>query len=118
MALGYVLAFVLIFLLIALSIAARSEQGAPPAVAGKDILMAVLEDDAHKTSLHYQPSPNCMEFLSAFMKHEREGVPTFLTFQTPPHAHGKVLAAFCVRPNGEIVCSKPVGNIQCKQGDF
>ena len=59
-----------------------------------------------------------MAFLSAFMKHEREGVPTFLTFKAPPPATGKVLVAYCLRPNGEIVCSKTVGNIPCKQGDF
>jgi hypothetical protein len=84
----------------------------------KDILMAVLEDVDHKTSLHQQLSADCMAFLSAFMKHEREGVPTFLTFEAPPVAHGKVLAVYCIRPNGETVCSKPVGNIPCKQGDF
>ena len=89
-----------------------------PAVAAKDILMVVLEDAAGKTSLHYQASANCMAFLSAFMKHEREGVPTFLTFEAPPPAHGKVLVAYCVLPDGSVVCSKPIGNIRCKQGEF
>jgi hypothetical protein len=91
---------------------------ASPAPAAKDILMVVLEDTAGQRSLHYQPSADCMAFLSAFMKHEREGVPTFLTFEAPPPAHGKVLVAYCILPSGETVCSKPVGNLPCKQGEF
>jgi hypothetical protein len=105
------LGFVLFFVLIVLGVAARSEQA-------KDVLLAVLEDASGKTSLHQQLSADCMAFLSGFMKREREGVATFLTFEAPPAAHGKVLAIYCVRPNGETVCSKPIGNIPCKQGDF
>jgi hypothetical protein len=106
-ALGAILAVVVIVF----AVAARSD-------AAKDILMAVLEDASGKTSLHQQLSADCMAFLSAFMKLEREGRSTFLTFEAPPVAHGKVLAVYCIRPNGETVCSKPVGNIPCKQGDF
>jgi len=57
----------------------------------------VLEDAAGKTSLHQQLSADCMAFLSEFMKHERAGVATFLTFKAPPVAHGKVLAVYCIR---------------------
>ena len=91
---------------------------ASPALAAKDMLMVVLEDTARETSVHYQLTADCMAFLSRFMKHEREGVPTFLTFEAPPPAHGKVLVAYCVLPDGSVVCSKPIGNIRCKQGEF
>jgi hypothetical protein len=59
-----------------------------------------------------------MAFLSAFMKHEREGVPTFLTFKAPPAATGKVLAAYFIRPNGDVVCSTNTGQIPCRQAEF
>jgi hypothetical protein len=89
-----------------------------PALAARDVLMVVLEDAAHEQSIRHQPSADCMAFLSAFMKHEREGVPTFLTFKTPPPVTGKVLAVYCIRPNGDVVCSKSIGQIPCQQAEF
>ena len=89
-----------------------------PALGAQDVLMVVLENAAHEKSKHYQPSADCMAFLSAFMKAEREGVPTFLTFKAPPLATGKVLTAYCIRPNGDVVCSKNTGQIPCQQGEF
>jgi hypothetical protein len=86
--------------------------------AAKDVLVVVLEDAAGKTSMHHQATADCMAFLAGFMKRERGGVTTFLTFEAPPPATGKVLAAFCVLPDGSTVCSKPVENIRCKQGEF
>jgi hypothetical protein len=91
---------------------------ASPALAAKDMLVVVLEDTAGKTSMNYQATADCMAFLSAFMKAEREGTPTFLTFEAPPPATGKVLAAYCVLPDGSVVCSKPIGNSRYKQGEF
>ena len=88
-----------------------------PALAARDVLMVLLEDAAHEKSIHYQPSADCMAFLSAFMKHEREGAPIFLTFQAPPAASGKVLAVYCIRPNGDVVCSKNIGQIPCQQAE-
>jgi hypothetical protein len=89
-----------------------------PALAASDMLMVVLEDAAHEKSIHHQQSADCMAFLSAFMKHEREGVPTFLTFKAPPPATGKVLAVYCIRPNGDVVCSKNTGQVPCHQAEF
>jgi hypothetical protein len=37
-----------------------------PALAARDILMVILEDAAHEKIIRYQPSADCMAFLSAF----------------------------------------------------
>jgi hypothetical protein len=90
---------------------------ASPALA-TDMLVVVLEDAAGEKSMHTQMMADCMVFLRAFIKHEREGVPTFLTFKAPPPATGKVLHAVCIQPDGQIVCSKNLANMKCKQGEF
>jgi hypothetical protein len=37
-----------------------------PPLAARDILMVILEDAAHEKIIRYQPSADCMAFLSAF----------------------------------------------------
>jgi hypothetical protein len=75
---------------------ARAEQ--------RDVLFVVLEDDNGQKSAHYQQSPHesCSKFLAEFRKATRNHSRITLTFEAPPKVTGRVLEAYCVRPDGSI----------------
>jgi len=67
----------------------------------KDVLTVLLKEDNGRTSLHYQPSPNCREFLNDFRHLSKKGITVRLKFYNP-EVNGEVLKAYCIHPDGSI----------------
>jgi hypothetical protein len=88
-----VMKLLLLFATLFLAMGAVSAQAEP-----QDLLVVVLEKDG-QTSGHYQPSPNCSEFLGKFHELMKNGKTVTLTFFNPK-ATGRVVKAYCVRPDG------------------
>jgi|SRR6516164_5322075 hypothetical protein len=72
----------------------------PAHAAPEDLLVVVLKEADGKTSMHYQPSPNCMQFLTTVSQKMREKERVILTFEASPKVTGEVLMAYCIHPDG------------------
>jgi hypothetical protein len=68
----------------------------------KDLVLVVLENWKGERSLHEQLAPHesCVTLLIGLRNATNTGEDMTLTFEAPPKATGKVLEAFCIRPDG------------------
>ena len=74
-------------------------------IEGKDLLLLIVEDDSGKRSVHNQfhlQLDDCIEFLANFKKLTSQNKPTTLEIEGPIKVTGRVVAAYCVRPNDFI----------------
>jgi hypothetical protein len=84
-------------------------------MTGKMMICGVATALALSTAL---ASPALATDMLVVVLEDAAGEKTFLTFKAPPPATGKVLHAVCIQPYGQIVCSKNLANMKCKQGEF